>query len=88
MNKPIKIDDLEILNTVNCYLCQAPLDNDKNIDHCHYTGHTLGLAHSMSKCNRERACSKRIPVVAHNSQNYELHLMIRELCQNIESSSI
>ena len=86
MNKPIKIDDPEILNTVNCYLCQAPLDNDKAIDHCHYTGRALGMAHG--KCNRERACPKRIPVVAHNSQNYDLHLVIRELCKTVEPSSI
>ena len=67
MNKQIKIDDPEISNAVNCYLCKAILDNDKNIDHCHYTGRALGMAYG--KCNRERACPKRIPVVAHNSQN-------------------
>ena len=85
-NKPMEIDDMNILNADTCYLCKLPLNNDKHIDHCHYTGRVLGIAHG--KCNRERACPKRIPVVAHNSQNYDLHLVIRELCQNVEPSSI
>ena len=85
-NKPMEIDDMDILNADKCYLCKLPLNNDKHIDHCHYTGRVLGIAHG--KCNRERACSKKIGVVAHNSQNYDLHLIIRELCRDKDPSSI
>ena len=55
------------------------------MDHCHYTSEVLRLAHG--ECNRERRTPKHIPVIAHNSQNYDLHL-IRELCQRIDPSSI
>ena len=87
-NKQMEIDDMDILNADTCYLCKLPLNNDKHIDHCHYkyTGRVLGIANG--KCKRERACPKKIVVVAHNSQNYDLHLIIRELCRDKDPSSI
>ena len=85
-NKEMVLKDKQILKNTNCYLCKKPLNGEKNIDHCHYTGEVLGLTHG--ECNRERRTPKHIPVIAHNAQNYDIHLIIRELCQCTNPSKI
>ena len=47
------------------------MEDDKVIDHCHYTGNFLGFAHP--ECNLKRKTINFIPVIAHNLSNYDLH---------------
>ena len=46
-------------------------------DHCHYTGKYRGAAHNI--CNLKFSVPNEIPVVFHNSSNYDYHVIIKEL---------
>ena len=60
-----------------CWICEGQfglnrdIEDDKVIDHCHYSGKFLGFAHP--ECNINRKSTNFIPVIAHNSSNYDLH---------------
>jgi hypothetical protein len=63
-----------------CHICSKEIiDNDKVKDHCHITGYYRGPAHKI--CNLNFKYKKFIPVVMHNSANYDIHLIIRELAK-------
>ena len=47
------------------------IEDDKVIDHCHYSGTFLCFAHPESNINKKT--TNLIPVIAHNSSNYDLH---------------
>ena len=52
-------------NATTCWICKGDLTNDdKDRDHCHYTGKYRGAAHG--KCNRALKKDKTIPVGFHN----------------------
>ena len=60
-----------------CWICEGQfglnrdIEDDKVIDLCHYSGKFLGFAHP--ECNINRKTTNFIPVIAHNSSNYDLH---------------
>ena len=60
-----------------CWICEGQfgidrdLEDDKVVDHCHYSGKFLGFAHP--ECNLKRKTVNFIPVMAHNLSNYDLH---------------
>ena len=61
-------------DTVNdCWICKKPFTNDeqKVLDHCHYSGTFLGWAHS--ECNLQRKSINFTPVIAHNMAGYDIH---------------
>ena len=62
-----------------CHICFKLFkeDNLKVRDHCHYTGHYRGLAHT--KCNLQYKIRSYIPIVFHNLSGYDAHLFIKEL---------
>ena len=60
-----------------CHICLKPVSDNKIRDHCHYTGHHRGPAHSM--CNLRYNVSSFIPVVFHNLSGYDAHMFIKEL---------
>ena len=60
-----------------CWLCKEILHDDKVLDHCHATGRFLGYAHN--KCNLKRRTVNYTPIIAHNSSNYDLH----HICKNL-----
>ena len=62
-----------------CWICELPFawDEEKVLDHCHYTNKFLGWAHNT--CNINRKTTNFIPVVAHNQAKYDLHCIIRAL---------
>ena len=70
-----------------CHICLKPiLPTDVRVrDHCHYplkpgqSSNYLGPAHST--CNQQRKTEKHLTVIAHNLSAYDLHLFIRELCE-------
>ena len=52
-------------------------------DHDHYTGIHRGAAHSI--CNIRHKTQEDIPVVIHNGNNYDIHLIITELAKEFRS---
>ena len=60
-----------------CWICEGQfgivrdIEDDKVIDHCHYSGKFLEFAHP--ECNLKRKTVNFIPVMAHNLSNYDLH---------------
>ena len=63
----------------SCHICFKPFKEDKPKvrDHCHYTGHYRGPAHT--KCNLQYKILSYIPIVFHNLSGYDTHLFINEL---------
>ncbi len=64
-----------------CWICERPFnaDDEKVLDHCHYSGDFLGFAHSQ--CNVNRKVSNFVPVIAHNLSGYDLH----HICQYLSA---
>ena len=61
-------------DTVNdCWIRKKPFTNDeeKVLDHCHYSGTFLGWAHS--ECNLQRKSKNFTSVIAHNMAGYDIH---------------
>ena len=71
-----------------CHICYKPFTpmNRKVRDHCHYTGHYRGPAHSL--CNLKYRIPSYIPVVFHNLSGYDAHLFIRELGKHSDTNGI
>ena len=67
----------------HCWICDGQFgtnrdfEDDKVVDHCHNSGMFLGFAYP--ECNLKRQTIIFIPVLAHNSSNYNLH----HVCQYI-----
>ena len=51
-------------------------------DHCYYTGKYRGAAHSI--CNLKFNVPNELPVVFHESSNYDYHFIIKELANDFE----
>ena len=60
-----------------CWICEGQFginrdpEDDKVVDHCHYSGKFLGFAHPEGNLTRKTV--NFIPVMAHNLSNYDLH---------------
>ena len=56
-----------------CWICENEFSEteEKDLDHCHYSGGFLCWAHPQ--CNRARWNSNFIPVIGHNIPSYDLH---------------
>ena len=62
-----------------CWICENDyIDNNIKVrDHCHITEKYEGSAHRDYNINVE--LNHKIPVVFHNLQNYDSHLIMQEL---------
>ena len=70
---PIDPDEI-----IECWIFEKPFEEEaKVLDHCHYSGKFLGLAHN--ECNLKRRTLNFIPIVAHNLSNYDLNHSFKEL---------
>ena len=71
---------LKELNSPRCYLCNKPFEKEdwRVRDHCHYSGHFLGMAHRECNINRQE-WKQKIPVFLHNLSNFDSHLIISGL---------
>ena len=71
-------DEDNYQNSQNCWICDEKIINrDKARDHCHITGKYRGAAHK--KCNSELRIPKKLPIIFHNLEGYDGHLIFREL---------
>ena len=52
-------------------------NKDKVRDHCHITGKFRGIAHR--ECNSKLRIPRKIPIIFHNLEGYDEHLIYREL---------
>ena len=71
-------EDEEIYNNSQiCWICKEKLNTDKVRDHCHVTGEFRGAAHN--KCNLKLRAPKKLPIIFHNLQGYDGHIIFKEL---------
>ena len=63
----------------NCWIYDQKIINnkDKVRYHCHITGKYRGADHK--KCNPELRTPRELPVIFHNLEGYDGHLISREL---------
>ena len=63
----------------SCWICKKLIDNDegKVRGHCHVTGKFRGAAHW--DCNINFHLTKKVPVIFHNLEGYDSHLIFNEL---------
>ena len=57
-------------------------NNRKVRDHCHYAGKYRDAAHSI--CSLKYGVPKEIPLVFHNGPNYDYHLIIKQLAEELK----
>ena len=65
-------------NSNDCSICNQKIKyKDKVRDHCHITGKYRGAAHS--KCNLKLKIPKKLPIIFHNLEGYDGHIIFKEL---------
>ena len=74
-------DENNYNNSQDCYICNQKI-KDKIRYHCYITGEYRGSAYEQ--CNK---ISRKIPIIFHNLEDYDGHLIFREL-NNIKDIDI
>ena len=70
-------EDEEIYNNSQiCWICKEELNTDKVKDHCHVTGKFRVAAHN--KCNLKLRIPRKLPIIFHNLQGYDEHIIFKE----------
>ena len=71
-----------------CHICFKNFkEGDHKVrDHCHYTGRYRGSAHDI--CNLRYRIPSHIPIIAHNSAGYNIHLFIKELATHFNDIEV
>ena len=64
-------------NSHICWIYKQELNMDKVKDHCHVTGKFRGAAHN--KCNINLRLPKKLPIIFHNLQGCDGHMIFKEL---------
>ena len=64
-------------NSQICWICKKELNTDKVRDHCHVTGKFRRATHN--KCNSKLRIPKKLPIMFHNLQGYDRHIIFKEL---------
>ena len=71
-------DDEEIYNNSQiCWICKEELNTGKVRDHSHVAGKFRGAAHN--KCNSKLRIPRKLPIIFHNLQRYDEHIIFKEL---------
>ena len=71
-------EDEEIYNNSQiCWICKEELNTDKVSDDCHVTGKFREAAHN--KCNLKLRISRKLPIIFHNLQGHDGHIIFKEL---------
>ena len=79
-NKKLKMtiaNENNYQNAQDCWICNEKLDETKVRDHCHIAGKYRGAAHS--KCNLKLKIPRKIPIIFHNLEEYDGHIIFKEL---------
>ena len=79
-NKKLKMtaeDEKNYQDSQDCWICNEKLDETKVRYHCHITGKYRGAAHNQ--CNLKLKIPKKLPLIFHNLQNYNGHIILKEL---------
>ena len=81
-NKNLKMiikDENNYQNSNDCWICNEKIikNKDKVRDHCHITGKYRDPAHK--KCNLKLKIPRKLPIIFHNLEGYDGHLIFREL---------
>ena len=58
-------------------ICNEKIDKDKVRDHCHIAGKYRGT--SYKKCSLNLKIPRKLPIIFHNLEGYDGHLIFREL---------
>ena len=56
------------------WIRKEELNTGKVRDHCHVTGKFRGAAHN--KCNSKLRIPKKLPIIFHNLQGYDGHIIL------------
>ena len=70
-------DEKNYQDSQDCWICNEKLDETKVRDHCHIAGKYRGAAHS--KCNLKLKIPRKIPIIFHNLEEYDGHIIFKEL---------
>ena len=70
-------DENNCQNSEDCSICNEKIIEDKVNDHCHITGKYRGPAHRH--CNLKLKIPRKLPIIFHNLEGYDGHLIFREL---------
>ena len=70
-------DEQNYQDSQDCWICNEKLDETKVIDHCHMAGKYRGAAHNQ--CNLKLKIPKILPIIFHNLENYDGHIIFEEL---------
>ena len=70
-------DEENYQNSNDCWICNEKIIKDKVRDHCHITGKYRGPAYRQ--CNLKRKIPRTLPIIFHNLEGYDGHLIFREL---------
>ena len=71
-------EDEEIYHNLHiCWICKQELNTDKVRDHCPVTSEFRGAAHN--KCNLKLRIPRKLPIIFHNFQGYDGHIIFKEL---------
>ena len=79
-NKKLKMtteDKKNYQDSQDCWICNEKLDETKVRYHCHIAGKYRGAAHNQ--CNLKLKIPKKLPLIFHNLQNYNEHIILKEL---------
>ena len=64
-------------NSEICWICSQKMIKGKVRDHCHITGKYRGAAHK--ECNSKLKILKKLPIIFHNLEGYDGHIIFKEL---------
>ena len=71
-------EDEEIYNNSQIgWICKEEINTDKVRHHCHVTGKFRGAPHN--KCNLKLRIPRKLPIIFHNLQGYDGHIIFKEL---------
>ena len=86
-SKPLNLtsrEEKDFQSARRCHICEKKLFRDsgkilKVRDHCHFTGEYRGAAHN--ECNLKCKKPPILPVIFHNLQGYDSHLLIKQIAK-------
>ena len=68
---------MKMKNSHICWICKQELNMDKVRNHCHYTSKFRRGANN--KCNINLRLPRKLPIIFHNLQGYDGHIIFKEL---------